>query len=1563
MATDNHIVDLLVRAQFQGKADIENVSKAIAKLSETIEEQGQAAKKGEASIDDLKAALAALKGVEDSLKGSSALLSRFKTLSQRIGETQEKIEKSTKAYAEYDAKLKSTEKVTDSQNQKFKKMGVALEKLSTTLINQVTQQQEYAQALESMGLATSDLVASETRLNTLKLSTAAAIGQAQVAMSDYTKDMKAAKVAAAELAAEQRKLQLATDAKGAAQEYTELARATAQAVPRVTSLSDALRGIADPAEQVRHTIAGTEAEISDLARSLTLVNQPAAQYREQMDRMAQAQRALQQQGVMIDTFRQQVLAVQAARQEFVKARAALLEYSEGVKTGAVSAQELAKAQKATEAAASGLNKQLVVARAAKVALKEVGIATDDLVRAQERIVASAQEAAAAMAQVGAQSAAAGAAKAIREFTTLANASADLAPRVTSLRDALRGIVDPAGEARRTVSGVEEQVRTLSQTIGKANVPMSEYREEVAQLVQAQKALQQQGSLIDTFRQQVAAVQQARQDFTKARAEVLQYAEGVRTGAVSIEKLTQAQNRLRGSATALQQQVAAARATKAALKEAGIASNDLVNAENRIVTATRSATAAIQNYNAALKAGSGASSGFEDGGRTTLSLMQRIRGEILALTASYVGLQGAIGLAGRSADTFNNIQGVQNQLKLSVGDDPAAAAAELEYLRGVTYRLGVNFEESSKAFARFSAAMRLAGRSSQEARYIYESFAEIGRVANLTTDDMNGVFKAIEQIYSKGTIQAEELKGQLGDRVFGAMQIAAKALADEFPNLSKAMETGSVSADQFLKIAEKYREMVQASLPEAIKSLSAEQQRFNNELTEFRLNIAESGWAESYLELLKAANEFLRSEQGADLAAGIGKAFSAIADSLRFLIENFEETALVFNSLVGLFAAFKFTQVIQAFWGFVTAVKAGTIALTAFSKIFGIISIVVLAWQIGSYLYDKFESVRMVVEDFITLLDKTWAGMKIGFELAVESLPKIAYNALATVINYFTWFGRKALGVMSDLAKAAGRDDIAKSIDATIGAITFDYKSLDGEIAKAAAEWQAEADRIAKDDAFRKLMVMDLPTGSGRSEISPTGKPDASKIPTAPKGPSEADLDKQRRAYEALLRQVEALEARVDKVRNNTLEQQLRGFDKDMLKMERQIKALGDPELAARFEKARVDARSQVIFNFNEKIFNEEVALRKKIEELDAAAYNKQKTSIEARKNAIITANAEIFRQIDELEQKLEANGRDTSGTKYMRAQVQAAQELQLVQAEAKAREEQVNAVIATREATLRRIAVEQRAGLKSAYDASEETKQVIKDTQPEIDKLTLSSLEWAMAMGDALTPEQLELFKAKMLQMQQSGKDIGKTWELTNDSMAQIASPAISQGIENIVDGFGEAIQGAQSFSDAIDNMGKVFLNIAAQILRELAVMILKMAFFNALKNSGNTALQAIGTAGASTMHTGGIVGRVQNRTRNVPTALFANAPRYHTGGVVGMSPDEYPAILQKNEEVLSAGDPRNILNAAGGGGASEAPQAARFVLVDDRSKVAEAMRGAEGESVTLLHLKRNIPTLRQLLK
>ncbi|MCW2242268.1 phage tail length tape measure family protein [Azospirillum canadense] len=79
-------------------------------------------------------------------------------------------------------------------------------------------------------------------------------------------------------------------------------------------------------------------------------------------------------------------------------------------------------------------------------------------------------------------------------------------------------------------------------------------------------------------------------------------------------------------------------------------------------------------------------------------------------------------------------------------------------------------------------------------------------------------------------------------------------------------------------------------------------------------------------------------------------------------------------------------------------------------------------------------------------------------------------------------------------------------------------------------------------------------------------------------------------------------------------------------------------------------------------------------------------------------------------------------------------------------------------------------------------------------------------------------------------------------------------------------------------------------------------------QSSAQAAGDAVMQLYAPTRHTGGLVD-MSGAGRWVNSAVFDGARRYHTGGVAGLAPDEVPAILRRDEEVITESDPRHRFN------------------------------------------------------
>lgn len=187
----------------------------------------------------------------------------------------------------------------------------------------------------------------------------------------------------------------------------------------------------------------------------------------------------------------------------------------------------------------------------------------------------------------------------------------------------------------------------------------------------------------------------------------------------------------------------------------------------------------------------------------------------------------------------------------------------------------------------------------------------------------------------------------------------------------------------------------------------------------------------------------------------------------------------------------------------------------------------------------------------------------------------------------------------------------------------------------------------------------------------------------------------------------------------------------------------------------------------------------------------------------------------------------------------------------------------------------------------------------------------------------------------------------------------LSQGGAQAFNRFADSIAAGEN---AIEGLRDAFLQYAADFLRQIAVMIAQRAILNALENGkgqGGGAGSSIANLIASLFHTGGVVGSGGGSSRSINPMLFAGAMRYHGGGLAGLAPDEVPAILLRNEEVLTEDDPRHRKN--GGLGGSRGSM--KVVNVFDPADALErGLTSESGEQVFFNFFRRNAETFKALM-
>ncbi|MCG8073670.1 MAG: tape measure protein, partial [Candidatus Thiodiazotropha taylori] len=133
----------------------------------------------------------------------------------------------------------------------------------------------------------------------------------------------------------------------------------------------------------------------------------------------------------------------------------------------------------------------------------------------------------------------------------------------------------------------------------------------------------------------------------------------------------------------------------------------------------------------------------------------------------------------------------------VSGSAESAGKEMDYLRKTASRLGLPLREAGKAYLSLTAAAKGTRLEGQASRKIFEAVSLAMGKLGRSSAETEGALLAIQQMISKGKVSAEELRGQLGERLPGAFQAAARAMGVTTAELDKMLKSGEVIAEDLL----------------------------------------------------------------------------------------------------------------------------------------------------------------------------------------------------------------------------------------------------------------------------------------------------------------------------------------------------------------------------------------------------------------------------------------------------------------------------------------------------------------------------------------------------------------------------------------------------------------------------------------------------------------------------------------------------------------------------------------------------------------------------------------------
>lgn len=420
--------------------------------------------------------------------------------------------------------------------------------------------------------------------------------------------------------------------------------------------------------------------------------------------------------------------------------------------------------------------------------------------------------------------------------------------------------------------------------------------------ETEKAVPPTEALTAAQQKLLASIQRAAETVGMSRAELLSYRAQQAGVSAQAEQYTY---RLRVNEQA---QKAQAEAAKKAQEQARLLAQALqtvgTSDQSKTVAEIKRIEAAMRDLERIAQETGQDLSGALASGRARIAALQAPAASTGAVDAAAGGLERLQAAAGPLAGVLAGLFAVDKIVRYLVEVDnlnrsftaitgsASAARRELEFVAGTANRLGIEVGAAGKAYAGLLVAARGTPLEGEPARRVFEavatSMAKLGRDSSET----EGALQALQQMMSKGVVQAEEFSGQLAERLPGALQATANELGLTVQGLQQMIQAGQVLPSELLPaLAAGLEKTFGSGQKEGVRGFAAEWTAFTNAVT---LTIGEFGQMEGVSAAFSktlAGARYLVAQLGFQLALTIdllGRAGKASAD-VAFLLTSFPKS--------------------------------------------------------------------------------------------------------------------------------------------------------------------------------------------------------------------------------------------------------------------------------------------------------------------------------------------------------------------------------------------------------------------------------------------------------------------------------------------------------------------------------------------------------------------------------------------------------------------------------------------------------------------------------------------------
>ena len=229
---------------------------------------------------------------------------------------------------------------------------------------------------------------------------------------------------------------------------------------------------------------------------------------------------------------------------------------------------------------------------------------------------------------------------------------------------------------------------------------------------------------------------------------------------------------------------------------------------------------------------------------------------------------------RKGEILTEMHDLQDQLDAMSKPD---VAVEKQWTRlvGLANRLGVAVEQVGPAYVDLANSTKGTAAAGQVTDDLFEGILKASTALHRSSDDTQGALLALSQMAGKGKVSMEELRQQLGERLPGAFNIAARAMHMTTAQLDALVSSGGLDAPTFLRaFAKELNDEYGKAATEAADRPAASFARLRNSVFLARAEIANGGLSKGLAAIAQQVQVVVDRMQATGAFAAIGARIGA-----------------------------------------------------------------------------------------------------------------------------------------------------------------------------------------------------------------------------------------------------------------------------------------------------------------------------------------------------------------------------------------------------------------------------------------------------------------------------------------------------------------------------------------------------------------------------------------------------------------------------------------------------------------------------------------------------------------